>query len=163
MLFGWVCWYWDHRVMTAHYASLFLFNKAGSITVYMYHHITWFVSNNIIGMCCCTIKDLSDGLIYAFCRFGLLLYIGVECCENGEGYISRIVQNFSNNIMDFCFLYLSSSEVVSSSGAYFILALYWGLPHWLGLFCLQRGYYCWNLWRDLSMHTGIGMSPCFPL
>ena len=134
-LFGGVGWSWAHKIMTTHSASLFWFTKSGNITVQM---------------CPWVIKYLSDGISCEWCRFGFLFCDGVECWDYGSVYSPRIVQHYSENIFEF-FSYLSSSEVVSSSGTYCILAPYQDLLCWWELICLWKVEECWNLWRYFSM------------
>ena len=72
----------------------------------MYQHVTYFVSNNGIGLCCWVIKEPSDGLRFALCRFGLFFCDGVDLCEHGIVYSPVILQQYSNNIMEFSFFIL---------------------------------------------------------
>ena len=88
-------------------------------------------------MCLCIIEEMSDGLRYAIYWFGVFFCYGVGWCENGSFNSHSIVQKCSNNFIDFCFSYLSSSEVVSSYGAYFILVPYWG-------FSIDEDYYSYE-------------------
>ena len=55
-------------------------------------------------MCFCVIKDLTDGISCEFCRFGLLLCDGVDCCEYGAVYSPSILQQCSNNLRFFFFI-----------------------------------------------------------
>ena len=71
----------------------------------MGYHIAFFLSTNGIGMCSCVIKDLSNGIRCALCRFGLLLCDCVECCEHGGVYSQITVKQGSNHMME-CFFIL---------------------------------------------------------
>ena len=69
----------------------------------MYHHVICFVSNNDIGMCHCIIEEISDGIIFSLCWFGLLFFDVVELCDHGEVNVPGIVKTCSKNMLDLVF------------------------------------------------------------